>query len=1011
MKKCLFILFISLFCFEIPLTANQISYTSDIHVIKTEHFDFIFPTESTKTAESLALVAENYYTEITEKLSVPTMNLHLPVVITPETDQINGYYTAAPYNRIVLFDTAVFTPSLQVFEQTMRSVFYHELTHAISLNIRSPVWEDAAAIIGDIVSPAGFLNNPLSFLEGVTVSFESTNGQGRMNNAFSTHIIKQAKIDGCFPSLYDITGARDTYPSGNLPYIFGGAFSQFLQNTYGREKYAEFWKESGKFHFLKVYPGILKKVYGKEAHVLWDEFYNSIVVPENLLIPENAITQQKIASSSSILHKAKPMFFANLCSAQTAECGPLFIWQDLVTGSVYGALKKTSNDPYVSQKLCSTILTERISISKNAQYLAVSGYTQDEKPKSIAKIYNVTGFGSKIKADFTGITLPGLRDVAVIGIPQNTMHEQKNTEGDEFYVTGIETKSQDSALLVYTVNTDKNTITKQAQLNCGVDQLILKPADAGDGKILFLLKEKLNWSIGLYTIQTKKTVVFKTNLHVRDMSVSGDTILLSCAEKTKNAYPFYASIKTSDLIHASEEVETHGWCGDSVIEPLWAKDKKPAGTAYIALFTMPYSAGVYEPVLCGENDIFYVSRFFDNWQLSIVSPRDKYDKQITENSIDKKITRKANNDGAIKQSGLVKIPIKAKEGIFVKASQSVQSANSFTIEQYKPMSYVKKGIFIPFGGINLNPTLYSTNYIMLPRLGGTWLSMDPTERVRMLAGGGYDFILKKITANMSAQSCNAYNNWAVDSIIEINLNGFEGGGVSVQASSIMPIGLTNFSLRAENDTHWYYGNKIILDTINSSSKGNHLATTTVLGINWSKKTGVSVFDYVSATATVVSGAYYDVSSKQGDYLISTEYTIHIPQLLPFTSPKNLTLNVPLDLSVIYNLPIGVHKTPLEGMLFSWETNMVLFSAEIQKGIPYIHMFPRRFVLDGGVSGYMSTSGPQGIKLYSSLFFKTLYNTGILASSNIDANLGVKVVYDTMKDDQKVAFSFKFGFLY
>ena len=51
-----------------------------------------------------------------------------PVTITKSVEELNAYFSAVPYNRIVLYDTFV-NSELDTYKNTLESVFYHELTH------------------------------------------------------------------------------------------------------------------------------------------------------------------------------------------------------------------------------------------------------------------------------------------------------------------------------------------------------------------------------------------------------------------------------------------------------------------------------------------------------------------------------------------------------------------------------------------------------------------------------------------------------------------------------------------------------------------------------------------------------------------------------------------------------------------------------------------------------------------------------------------------------------------
>jgi len=973
-KKATIVIF--LYFLTIPIQASQISNISDAHVIQTEHFDFIFATESTNTAKTLALVAEDYYKEIAKKLEVPTITLHLPVVITSESDELNGYFTTFPYNRIVIYDTVAPSGNLEVFSNTVCSVFYHELTHAISLNIRSSFWDGMASVFGDVISPSFLLNNPTSFTEGVTVSYESAYGEGRLNDAFSTHCIQQAKIENCFPSLYDITGARDIYPSGSLPYIFGGAFSSYLQKTYGQEKYAEFWHESGKLHFFKLYAGILKKVYGKTANKLWNEFYESIKVPKNIMYPHTVL--ESMASKNTIENVPVRSFPKNLCTKQTAESGPLLLWQDASTGDVYGAVKKDPFSIPVAQKICSSTLSEHISLAQNANYFTISGYTQDEKPQNITQIYEITGFSNKLVAKFTGVSIPELRDASIITSPSTALEDIKQNL-NEIYVAGIQTKSQDAVLVVYSVNLDTKAIKEVSHLNFGKNQVAFFPSDAKNGTVLFLLKDKLDWSIAVYNLESKKITIFPTNLHIKKMSVCENTILLSCAQK-KDGYPIYATLDVEDLLHACNQTAVQGWCGDTATDPLWTGEYKTAGTAKLTEYRQIYSGGVYEPVLYGENEIYFVSHFYDNWQLSVISTEKQGDKQ--------------------------KITLQATSFSNALVATDTLSTDIFTIKPYKPFSYLTKGVFLPFSGVTLHSTLYkSTDFIPL---GLSWMTMDPTEHCLVLAGAGYDFIHKYVTTSFSAESLNSYNNWSFDSLYQMKESSFQGLGVRGELSHFKPIGLTNWYSSADDTINFaYYLNNT---TASNFEYTNLFTNTTSAGLVWKKYTGVSHFQYLRFASLLGSDIEYDFNDEEPEWYSNAIVSAHFPQILPFESPKNLTVNIPLTILFKYYVPLlGYSDTDEYSYVlkeYGWESTAVLFSTEIQKGIPYLNFYARRLTLDAGCDGIIYDDTTMDVTIHTSLYTTTTFNTG--SFNDIGFDVGILGEYYPFEDENQFLITLKFS---
>ncbi|MDE5613572.1 MAG: hypothetical protein K2I74_02865 [Treponemataceae bacterium] len=219
-----------------------------LSVVRTQFFDIIFPDECAVAAGRIAAVADGYYQEISALLET-ACNAHFAVTITRSVESMNAYFTVAPYNRIVLYDTPPDT-SLDSYADTLESVFYHELTHAVTTNMRSPFAGFLAGVLGDWFAPAGFTQTNF-MLEGAAVSFESRGGAGRVHSPYSTQLVRQAKLDGRFLDWRDVTGARDTFPGGTDAYAFGALFSQFLQETYGMKKYAEFWRTAGSLHGFK----------------------------------------------------------------------------------------------------------------------------------------------------------------------------------------------------------------------------------------------------------------------------------------------------------------------------------------------------------------------------------------------------------------------------------------------------------------------------------------------------------------------------------------------------------------------------------------------------------------------------------------------------------------------------------------------------------------------------------------------------------------------------------------
>ena len=281
-KKLILFLFSVVFCVRAFSYSGVLSGSEGkLFVINTEHFDIIYPQDCRKTAEKIAGVAEPYYKEISEKLGFKE-NVFFPVTVTKQVEYSNAYFSMAPYNHIVIYDS----PDLTVddfWENKIESVFYHELVHGITFSMKGSFWK-GISIFADFLTPAGLSLSKFWF-EGAAVSFESMEKGGRLNSPFFTQVVAEAKLSHLagekkFPSWRDVSGARDVYPYGNDAYSFGSCFADYLQKKYGMEKYAEFWNNAGNFFDLSFCSGIFKKTYGCSLDDAWQDFYDAVSIPD-----------------------------------------------------------------------------------------------------------------------------------------------------------------------------------------------------------------------------------------------------------------------------------------------------------------------------------------------------------------------------------------------------------------------------------------------------------------------------------------------------------------------------------------------------------------------------------------------------------------------------------------------------------------------------------------------------------------------------------------------------------
>lgn len=351
-----------------------------LFVLKTQWFDFIYSKKTKSSAEKIARVADEMYAELCSKLGFE-MTDRFPVSVTSSVESLNAFFSLAPYNLIVVYDTPP-SESLDMHEDTLLAVFYHELTHAVTLNAKSPFWR-AMAHFADVLTPAGISLTSFWF-EGAAVSLESRDSAGgRLFDPFFTQLVTKAKLDDilkirAFPSWRDVTGARDIFPGGQDAYAFGALFAEFLQEKYGIKKYGEFWNLAGTK--TRLVPSIFKTCYGTSLSDEWQAFYDWIEIPSSAL---------SVKDFGKIEYISKENAFVRAFDVFENEDGFFVVFFDSLSSGVFlseffqnGKIKKT-------RRLFSATGVNRLVFSSDGKKIAVTRTHEKRTTKSEVAEYDI----------------------------------------------------------------------------------------------------------------------------------------------------------------------------------------------------------------------------------------------------------------------------------------------------------------------------------------------------------------------------------------------------------------------------------------------------------------------------------------------------------------------------------------------------------------------------------------------------------------------------------------------
>ncbi|MDR2786550.1 MAG: hypothetical protein LBB83_11625 [Treponema sp.] len=574
---CLF-----LFFFAVSLEAQYFKPLTALKVIKTAHFDIIYPEESARTAETLAGFADAMYDRVTALLNI-YYPARIPVAITPHTDQFNGLTMSLPYTSIILFDT-VMEPEWTSFANNLESLFFHELTHAISLNSRNKFFNTLHSIFGGWVYPVG-LNAPLFMIEGAAVSFESLDGSGRVPDPLVREMLIQAAYENKFLTPFQISGIYDLPPLGNAYYYYGGLFSAWLQEKYGMAKYARLWEAMGRewrysFSFYKT--GIyyfFEWIYERPFPDAWNEFKETFRLDT---IEENA--------------------------DGTVYNGPFYRKKTLIGGLASGggrvffldqtARKVLSFDP--ETKKIKTVLPAdpyvyHLEASGDGKTLLLSSYRYDGNlAHAVVTEYNArSGWG-------TGRTWNGLYEGRYF------------REG----VLGI-SSDRHAGNIVYRPKPGKRGQQEEEVLLRGSAELVyINPVAIDDTWIAFIAAKRGRRELCLYNYDTKEVFTVKSELpddeerwkYIRGLGVSEGRILFSFNHDRGMYKPGNITIPP-DFSRGSFD----GPSGESSDEtPGESPDRTPENPPYDlpeAVFSeRDFSGGVFLPVMAG-GELYYRGAF------------------------------------------------------------------------------------------------------------------------------------------------------------------------------------------------------------------------------------------------------------------------------------------------------------------------------------------------------------------------------------------------------------------
>lgn len=886
----------------------------NIRVIQTQWFDIIYSEGSKESAALLAENADRIYYEIADMYG-REVRARMPVVICAKREVFNAYFSAAFYNHIVLYDTAS-SKEIQVFSEDLLSTFRHELTHAYTYNMKNNFWTGFDRVFGEAVNPAGLFITS-GWAEGATLTSESANGEGRLNDEYSKHIVKQAKIEGCFPEYDDVQGASDKYPFGAF-YNFNGAFNEWLQAKYGMEKYAQFWYKCVNFQTISTRLAF-KKIYGIKLKDAWHDFENDLQIPDLPPNPMQSSAFEICDIFSGSRKKYSPKNDGGAIFSCIAQSENSVAWLEEKSRAIFIAskeeLRKENPKP---KKLFCVDGAKKISLSRDGRFLVVFYENQQSASYTCqVKIYDLR------EKKWIRLNGSGMADGAIV------------QHGNDYYFVCQKYYSQAKKIAIKAwlcENLPESEIVSDIEIPLAINVSASDFCDIGNGQFAFV--EKIGLERKIFIANVFGEILFEQKMPQEKFVIKE----LSFDFIANKIYFSYAIPNSMPRLGEFDIASNTFTCDKNDI-----------------------SGGIFSPASIGENEFIYIGKFYSQNRLFKLKICDK-------NSILSQIPAESLSQAAIEKKEILSQVHDSLDDSFSKRLEVLENS-----QKYNPLKYLKKGLLLPISIVNsysFDPRFENYGQTQALPIGVTYMTNNPWNSNTFTLSAGYSVYTNSVGFSFIASggTDSSLFKWSVQSQTEFDFAAWKQSLAIGKISSLFPFGKNSaivisdetrifmgrgnnvyYEFDSENDAIYIYsGNYEIFPT--QTNQRNIFYAENQASVHYSSihKSGEGLYE----SAGLAIGAKFSFTGMfdlEGYNFYNTYFAnvspfakIAIPKLIPISCKDFFVYNLPLTLN------LALFKK--SDCFFSASCDTIIFAMDIQKAIPFLSaIFVNRFYFSAGYS--------------------------------------------------------------
>ena len=987
----------------------------DLKIIKTEHFDIIYPERGKDCAAIIAANCEAFYTELSELYGLD-YDFRLPVSISTTYQGMNAYFSPAPFNHIVLFANQPET-SMDVFTNEYLWIFKHELTHAFNYNLKNKFWHNLSAVLGDSYTGGLFANTPFIY-EGLAVRTESLSGEGRANDEETLQLIRQAKIEGVFPNFAQVQGAMDAFPGLTASYVFGGYFWQWLTEKYGNEKFTEYIKGCNNLKSI-FYARYFKKVFGITFADAWNNFYDEITVPQVTANPADNDFCDYLLNEHNISR------YTALCSSDQG-----IYYYDPYKSGVFSYEKQ-------AQVIDDDTLFN-MSVSSDGRYLVTEGYDYSTRVlRTIIRIYDLQENSSVVFEDY--------------GVSDGTVVKNENGYFVVYFKYEGENGPRNGSIVIAPLRTDaagtvSDTFSQElqtVQLPLGFGNNVFSICDGGDGRAYFLYKNGLKdyiCSLGIdcaggeLKAELRVEIDFDGQTSIKrrlnGISVRNGKIIFSYTDK--DTLMRFGIAERDDTVAGDDEVNREVVAGND----------DEVCCYKIKLMSQDLSGGVYCPTLFpNENSLAYIGKFYRG-------------NQVFKLALNQMECEETKVKASSARFSCIQYPGESEDHVRYEIENPAKINPDLTVlegsRDVTAADLIRKGTFVPVSLVTGKTPDEKNNSLLDSAmiLGLTYVSASPWTYPLYMISGGYGLLDNNFGGMFlmnGSTDTNAFN-YSITAQAEGDFEGFKNAFGELDCSSSLPIGgLFNFTM--SGNASLYYGRLNLIPVEESGDIDDDSGATSGDDDETSVPVNPTLLEggepgflptiYASAGFTNLhsnnSGTYENAGFKlQLQYIRQPKFeniglygSVTIPRILPVRDDTNW---------MTYNLPLTFESSLFtnEDYFLQAGVSLLLFSTNIQyAAIKFPYLYFNRLAVS---ASYTAKIGVDNEKTKSwaviqakdyldylknqkciyndeialNLSFKLTPNIGGLAQSNFAVTLVSSFMFRPCPAEKQSRFDFKVG---